>query len=114
MLNNDGGFTCACDNGYLGDGTSGNCINENECATGNNNCLSSKATCTDNDGGFTYECNVGYDGDGIKKGEGGTGCSDIDECILKTDTFKNSPIAPTLMLDLNVVVLMVTAETVSR
>ena len=45
---NDGGFTCFCNTGYFGDGTIGNCINENECLSGTNNCVSSKATCTEN------------------------------------------------------------------
>ncbi|XP_072042804.1 uncharacterized protein [Amphiura filiformis] len=65
-----GSFSCACNNGYSGDGTV--CIDVNECTDGEHNCHDD-ATCTNTMGSFSCECNRGYSGDG-------TVCSDVNEC----------------------------------
>ena len=60
--NNDGSYSCACNNGYLGDGF--NCTDINECDTNDGGC-DGNATCTNTDGSFYCTCNFGYDGDGF-------------------------------------------------
>ena len=65
-----GGFTCACDTGYEGDGVS--CTDINECSTGADSC-SAFAQCFNTDGSFRCACNDGYSG-------GGVSCTDVDEC----------------------------------
>ena len=75
-----GSFTCACNQGYTGDGLS--CIGNyslwynqhvnisvsnldiNECATSSDTC-DSNAVCTNIAGSFTCACNQGYTGDGF-------------------------------------------------
>ncbi len=66
----EGGFECACPDGYSGDGTS--CDDIDECADGGDNC-DENAECTNSEGGFECACAMGYAGDG-------TACDDIDEC----------------------------------
>ena len=73
--NTAGSFTCACNSGYSGDGTS--CTDNDECSLGTDNC-DANATCTNTDGSFTCACNSGYGGDG-------TSCTDNYECNLGTD-----------------------------
>jgi len=51
----------------------------NECANAALNDCDVNATCTDTDEAFTCECNDGFDGNG-------TVCTDIDECLVGTDT----------------------------
>lgn len=72
--NTIGSFVCACNVGYVGNGTS--CADIDECATGMNNC-STHATCTNNVGGFTCACDGDYSGDGVT-------CL-RDECALSLD-----------------------------
>jgi hypothetical protein len=60
---NEGSFTCTCNNGYTGNGT--RCDDIDECATDMDNCAE-QATCTDNEGSFTCTCNNGYTGNGIR------------------------------------------------
>jgi len=68
--NTAGSFSCACNTGYDGDGTT--CADVDECALDTDNC-DANATCTNTDGSFTCACNEYWEGDG-------TTCTDIDEC----------------------------------
>lgn len=54
-------FTCACNPGFSGPGTS--CVNINECISGAHNCHPN-AICTDTVGSFTCACKHGYIGSG--------------------------------------------------
>ena len=67
-----GGFTCACNSGFFGDGI--NCVDVNECD--NDNQCPENASCVNFDGGFSCSCNEGFDG---------PTCEDIDECTLMLD-----------------------------
>ncbi|KAI8511664.1 hypothetical protein Bbelb_107640 [Branchiostoma belcheri] len=68
--NTPGSFTCACNQGYFGDGFY--CfVDDDECADGSHNC-SPHATCTNTPGSFTCVCNSGYFGDGFL-------CFDVSE-----------------------------------
>ena len=69
--NNDGGFTCSCNDGYELNQDGKTCDNINECLT-NNNC-SEHAECTDTIGGFDCTCKSGYQGDGVN-------CTVIEIC----------------------------------
>ncbi len=65
-------FTCACNDGFTGDGKI--CTDVDECSMNNGGC-DLLVTCTNTPGAFMCgECPVGYSGDGV------TGCTDIDEC----------------------------------
>ncbi|CAH1259011.1 LTBP4 [Branchiostoma lanceolatum] len=68
--NNAGNFSCACNSGYQGNGTS--CDDVNECKTGNHDC-DVNANCSNTIGSFDCLCVVGYQGDGKT-------CTDTDEC----------------------------------
>ena len=69
-----GSFSCACKQGYTGDGTS--CSDVDECTLNTHNCAA-QATCTNIGGSFTCACNSGYTGDGVT-------CTDVDECTANT------------------------------
>ncbi len=56
----DGSFECVCKDGYSGDGTE--CEDIDECAAETDNCAGS---CTNTDGGFECECPDGLAGDGV-------------------------------------------------
>lgn len=65
--NTQGSYTCACNDGYSGDGKS--CTDKDECATGTHNC-NKNAACTNTAGSFACTCNEGYSGDGVTCTEG--------------------------------------------
>eukprot|EP00295_Goniomonas_pacifica_P017340 CAMPEP_0175859224 /NCGR_PEP_ID=MMETSP0107_2-20121207/30132_1 /TAXON_ID=195067 ORGANISM="Goniomonas pacifica, Strain CCMP1869" /NCGR_SAMPLE_ID=MMETSP0107_2 /ASSEMBLY_ACC=CAM_ASM_000203 /LENGTH=1043 /DNA_ID=CAMNT_0017175811 /DNA_START=16 /DNA_END=3147 /DNA_ORIENTATION=+ len=67
----DASYTCECNAGYTGNGTS--CDDLNECATTNGGCDSSLGVCTNVDGSFECACVTGYTGDGMS-------CTEINEC----------------------------------
>ena len=69
--NTDGGFGCACNSGYEGDGFT--CTDVDECGAGTDSC-DDVAVCTNTTGGFACACDDGYDGDGST-------CTDVDECL---------------------------------
>ena len=54
-----GSYTCACNDGYTGDGW--NCNNFNEC---DNSPCDANATCSDTLGSYECDCNDTYTGDG--------------------------------------------------
>nr|MDA3863710.1 hypothetical protein [Deltaproteobacteria bacterium] len=68
-------FTCACNEGWSGDGV--NCADMDECAAGTDNC-DNNADCANTTGSFTCTCKEGWEGDGVN-------CTDINECALSTD-----------------------------
>ena len=68
-----GSFTCACKDGFIGNGTE--CTDINECKT--HECHSN-AKCYNIPGYFNCTCDSGYSDDGVK-------CSDIDECFENLD-----------------------------
>ena len=76
--NSPGTFTCTCNNGYTGQGTSGNCKDINECSTAIHDC-DSNAACANTPGSFRCTCNNGYAGGGTS-GD----CKDINECTAGT------------------------------
>ena len=73
----DPGFTCGCEAGYTGDGTS--CADEDECAAGgSHNCgdTSGPMSCNNLVGSFECVCDAGYN---LVSGATNS-CVDIDEC----------------------------------
>jgi hypothetical protein len=68
------GYTCACKQGWEGDGKK--CVDINECIDPELNKCDINATCLNNPGSYSCICNTGWEGDG-------TSCSDIDGCILE-------------------------------
>lgn len=75
--NTDGGFTCACNTGYVGDGRT--CVDYDECGdpvyTG---MCDANASCNNLVGSFECVCDTGYRGTGFT-------CADIDECAESSD-----------------------------
>jgi len=67
-----GSFSCACNDGYSGDGQT--CQDVNECEQDTNPC-DNNAKCSNTIGSFTCECLIGYIGDGKS-------CSDRNECMI--------------------------------
>lgn len=73
--NTPGGFTCTCNDGYMGDGTV--CANTDECLKMLDLC-DPNAFCMDAEGTYGCTCNAGFSGDGFT-------CTDIDECATGAD-----------------------------
>ena len=79
--NTEGSFSCTCNTGYNGDGTS--CADINECILDMQPC-DANATCDNTEGGYTCTCNSGFTGTGDYADDTAT-CTDVDECALETD-----------------------------
>uniref|UniRef100_A0A0G4HCP1 HYR domain-containing protein n=1 Tax=Chromera velia CCMP2878 TaxID=1169474 RepID=A0A0G4HCP1_9ALVE len=75
--NTVGSFTCAYNEGFSGNGLSGNCSDVDECALGTDDCHFN-TTCLNVIGSFLCPCNAGYQGNG-------TLCEDSHEYNLSTD-----------------------------
>jgi len=60
--NTVGGFNCACNSGFTGDGVS--CVNVDECTKNAASC-GAHTSCTDTPGSFECKCATGYAGDGV-------------------------------------------------
>ena len=73
--NTIGSYTCQCQNGFTGNGTT--CSNVNECTSGNYSCKVN-AKCKDTVGSYVCVCKNGFWGNGT----GGEGCANMNECTL--------------------------------
>jgi len=69
--NIEGGFTCTCDQYYVGDGVT---CDFDECAAGHDNC-DPNANCINLSTGFLCACKDGFEGNGES-------CTDVNECNL--------------------------------
>lgn len=75
--NTVGSVTCECKKGFVGDGFE--CIDINECESGEHSCAALGGYCINRPGGYSCKCKEGFVGSGWK-------CADVDECAAK-----NSP-----------------------
>ena len=88
--NTDGSFSCACDDGYTGDGVS--CSDNDECALGTDDC-GPGFTCSNNAGSYACldidECADGTDdcvnGFTCSNTPGSFDCEDVNECVVLDD-----------------------------
>ncbi|KAG6446615.1 hypothetical protein O3G_MSEX004554 [Manduca sexta] len=82
-LNTNGSYDCHCKYGYELDITTNRCVDINECATGQNDCLIGSQRCDNTVGSYLCiritSCGTGY----ILHHSTGK-CEDIDECALGT------------------------------
>jgi hypothetical protein len=84
-----GGFTCTCNTGFTGDGTT--CTDVDECAAGSNPC-DVNATCTNEPGSFSCACNPGYAGNGFTcTAECDPPCTGTDVCAACTGACTEQP-----------------------
>lgn len=74
--NTSGSYTCACPEGFAGDGKTA-CNDIDECALSLDAC-DLAAECTNSIGGYQCWCPNGYQGDGFT-------CDDVDECAQNID-----------------------------
>ena len=66
-VNNDGSFSCECQDGYkAGGGGYGACENVDECADDASNDCDDNAQCTDTEGSYECECMEGFEGNGFQ------------------------------------------------
>ncbi|XP_077993986.1 uncharacterized protein LOC144447778 [Glandiceps talaboti] len=56
----NGNYTCVCDSGWTGNGSLGNCIDINECATNDNLCNDTITECVNTEGSYQCDCIPGY------------------------------------------------------
>ena len=74
-VNNNGSYTCECEDGFSGRGRGPNgCTDMDECQTIDHTC-SIYAVCHNDHGLYDCECFTGFIGDGFN-------CIDVDECTL--------------------------------
>jgi len=75
-----GGYTCSCADGYQYDGSTGNCVDINECAEETmNECNGNNEACyNEPEGSYTCDCAPGYQ---YPQDESTGNCVDINECI---------------------------------
>eukprot|EP00057_Strongylocentrotus_purpuratus_P020264 XP_011674738.1 PREDICTED: mucin-like protein isoform X1 [Strongylocentrotus purpuratus] len=78
--NTYGSFYCTCNEGFLGTGTD-SCEDINECVQGANDC---QQICYNEEGGYSCACWDGYELD-----EGGSNCTDVDECSTNSSACGN-------------------------
>lgn len=57
--NNNGSFSCECNEGYVGDGV--NCFDFDECVYGDHECPNEYANCVNTMGTYTCECFDGFE-----------------------------------------------------
>ena len=93
--NNDGSYDCVCQPADIYETVDYDgfimCERWNECFEGTHTC-DDVAHCTDvdsDDPRFLCTCPAGYNGDGFALASGGTGCTDIDECVTNNDNCRN-------------------------
>eukprot|EP00961_Rhodomonas_salina_P037410 502566-Rhodomonas_salina.1 len=72
--NTNGSFTCACETGYEGNGTSCTPMDTSACAVGAHNC-DVNAVCTNTNGSFTCACSAGWE-----SSDNGVTCTEVEEC----------------------------------
>ena len=61
--NTDGDYTCACQEGFTGDGRT--CTDNDECTDGSSNCHP-QANCENQPGTFSCTCKPGWSGTGVE------------------------------------------------
>lgn len=71
--NTQGGFTCACNAGFSGNGVT--CDDINECTSSPSPC-DTNASCQNSLGSFSCTCNTGYTGAGTPGN-----CDNVNECV---------------------------------
>merc|ERR1712032_152425 len=76
--NDHGSYSCACNDGYSGNGKT--CTDVNECDTDTDNCHVN-ASCANSYGSYNCTCIQGYSGNGFH-------CKDVNECMGPGETHK--------------------------
>lgn len=80
--NSPGSYSCTCPGGYTFNGVT--CEVNNACNAGTDNCADAEgAICTAMGSmSWTCACPSGYVGNGIARSSGGTGCTNVNECMV--------------------------------